>query len=110
MFTLKGKNLYPSCKIYYGKCKQCGQDYVGETKRNCITRWREHSNPTNKSEPARHIISNVEHEFEWNVLCHAPTNKNLRKNLEALFIGILKPSLNEQINFERLILFVNGIT
>ena len=37
LFALKDKNLYPSCKIYYGKCKQCGEDYVGETKRNCIT-------------------------------------------------------------------------
>ena len=33
----KDKNLYPSCKTYYEKCKQCGEDYVGETKRNCTT-------------------------------------------------------------------------
>ena len=46
LFSLKDKKLYPSCKIYYGKCKQCGEDYVGETKRNCLTSWREHDNPT----------------------------------------------------------------
>ena len=44
LFSLKDKNLYPSYRIYYGKCKHCGEDYIGETKRNCITRWREHDN------------------------------------------------------------------
>ena len=43
-------------------------------------------------------------------LCNAPIKDHLRKNVEALFIGVLKPSLNEQRNFERLILLVNGIT
>ena len=54
LFRLKDKNLYPACKIYYGKC-QCGEYYVGETIRNTTTRWSEHNNPTHKSEPAQHI-------------------------------------------------------
>ena len=102
--------MYPSCKIYDGQCKQCGEDYVGETKRICITPWREHDNPAHKSEPARHRNNHAEHEFEWSMLCDAPINEYLRKNLEMLFIRVFKPSLNEQTNFERLILFVNGIT
>ena len=36
--------------------------------------------------------------------------KYLRKIFEALLVGVLKPSLNEQTNFGRLTLFVNGIT
>ena len=91
LFSLKDENLYPSCKIYYGKCKQCGEDYVGETKRNCITLWREHDNPTHKSEPARHINNHVEYEFEWSILYNTPIKDHLRKNFEALFIGVLKP-------------------
>ena len=55
---MKDKSLYPSCKIYYGKCKQCGEDRVGKAKRNCITRWREHDNLTHKSDPTRH--TNIE--------------------------------------------------
>ena len=35
---------------------------------------------------------------------------DISKNLEAIFIALLKPSLNEQKNFERLILFTNGTT
>ena len=38
LFRLKDKNLYPECKIYYGKC-QCGEDYIGETIRTTATRW-----------------------------------------------------------------------
>ena len=36
-FPLKDKNLHSSCKIYYGLCS-CGEDYVGETKRNVTVR------------------------------------------------------------------------
>ena len=60
LFPLKDRNLYPSCKIYYGKCKQWVEDYDGEMKRNCITRLRKHDNPTHKSEPAGHINNYVE--------------------------------------------------
>ena len=109
LFRLKDKNLYPACKIYYGKC-QCGEDYVGETIRNTTTRWSEHNNPTHKSEPAQHIKNHTGHSFDWSILCNAPSNNQVRKNLEALFIGIIKPSLNEQTNFDRLTLFRNGIT
>ena len=106
---LKDKNLYPACKIYYVKC-QCGEDYVGETIRNTATRWSEHNNPTHKSEPAQHIKTHNGHLFDWSILCNAPSNSQIRKNLEALFVGIMKPSLNEQTNFDSLTLFRNGIT
>ena len=108
LFRLKDKNLYPACKIYYGKC-QCGEDYVGETIRNTTTRWSQHNNPAHKSEPAQHIKNQIGHLFDWSILCNAPSNNQIRKNLEALFIGIIKPSLNEQTNFDRLTLFRKGI-
>ena len=109
LFSLIDKNWYPSCKSYCGKCKQCVEHHVGETKRNCIKFWRKTDNPTHKSDPARHINNHVEHESEWSILCNAPIKKHLRKNLEGFLIGVLKPSLNVQTNFERLLLFVNGI-
>ena len=37
-------------------------------------------------------------------------DNQIRKNLEALFIGTMKPCLNEQTNFDRLTLFRNGMT
>ena len=35
---------------------------------------------------------------------------NTRKNLEASYIALWKPVLNEQKDFERLVLFINGVT
>ena len=108
LFRLKDKNLYPAWKIYYGKC-QCGEDYVGETIRNTATRSSEHNNPTRKSEPAQHMKNHIEHLFDWSILCNAPSNNQIRKNLEALFISIMKASLNEQTNFDNLTLSRNCI-
>ena len=34
----------------------------------------------------------------------------LKKNIEAIFIALYKPSLNNQKSFDRLMLFRNGIT
>ena len=57
-----------------------------------------------------HIKRNIDHVFDWKVLCPAPSQKHLRKNLEAMLIALYQPSLNGQISFNRLMLFRNGIT
>ena len=108
LFRLKDKKLYPACKIYYGVC-ECGEDYISETKRNTITRWSEHDNATKDSVPSRHLSKHINHIFTWKILCHTSKKTDIHKNLEAIFIALLKPSLNEQKIFERLILFRNGI-
>ena len=95
--------------IYYGKC-QCGKDYVGEAIRNTATRWSEHNKPTHKSESTHDIKNHIGHLFNCSILCKAQSNYQIRKNVETLFIGIMKPSLNEQTNFGHLTLFRNGIT
>ena len=110
LFKIKDKNLYSACKIYYGECKQCGDNYTGETVRNTATRWLEHNNLDHKSEPAEHIKRNIDHLLKWKILCLAPSQKHLRKNLEAIFIALYKPSLNDQKSFDRLMLFRNCIT
>ena len=104
------KNLYPACKIYYGEFQHCGDNYIGETVRNRVTRWSEHNDPDHKSELAEHIKRNIDHVFNWKILCPAPSQKHLRENLRAIFIALYKPSLNDQKSFDRLILFRNGIT
>ena len=83
LFKIKGKNLDPACKIYYGECEQCGNNYIGETVRNTATRC-------------------------WKILSKPPSQKYLRKNLGAIFIALYKPSLKDQKSFPRLML--NGIT
>ena len=109
LFNLKDPNPYPACKIYEGKCI-CGSTYIGETVRNVITRWSEHENPHKDSEPAKHLSKYPDHFFTWSILSSAPTNKSIRKNLEASFIGIKGPNLNDQNDFKKLQLFRNGVT
>ena len=109
LFPLKDRNLHPSCKIYKGVCS-CGEIYIGETIRNVEERWSEHNSADNKSEPAKHLASNKEHFFLWNILLDAPKDGRTRKNLEAFFIAKLKPSLNRQEDSNMLTLFRNDVT
>ena len=109
LFPLKDKSIHPSCKIYESLCI-CGNNYIGETERNVEIRWKEHNNPNGNSEPSKHIKENINHFFDWKVICNAPKNARSRKNLEASFISLTRPSLNEQIDFNTLSLFRNGVT
>ena len=109
LFPLKDKNNYKLCDIYKGDCS-CGSRYIGETKRNAEVRWNEHNNLTKSSEPSRHLRNNINHYFTWAVISNASKNAKTRKNLEASYIALWKPNLNEQKDFERLVLFRNGVT
>ena len=95
--------------IYKGNCS-CGETYIGQTIRNASIRWEEQNDPTNKSEPAKHLKNNFHHVFNWVTLCKAPQNYKVRRNPEASYIASLKPTLNEQRDFEILTLFRNGVT
>ena len=71
LFPLKDKIHYKSCVIYKGDCS-CGSRDIGETKRNAKVRWNEHNNPTKRSEPSKHLQSNINHCFTWVVILNAP--------------------------------------
>ena len=95
--------------IYKADCS-CGSRYIGETKYNAKVRLNEHNNPIKRSEPSKHLRSNINHYFTLAVILNAPKNVKTRKNLEASYIALWKPNLNEKKDFERLVLFRNGVT
>ena len=97
------------CLIYRGD-GSCGSCYIGETKHNAEVRWDEHNNPTKSSEPSKDLRSNINHYFTWAVISNAPKNAKARKNLEASYIALWKHDLNKQKDFERVVLFRNGVT
>ena len=109
LFKIKDKNLYPACKIYYGECEHYGDNYIGETVRNTVTLWSQHNNLNHNSEPAEHIKRNIDHVFHRKILCLAPSQKRLRKNLEPFLIALFKPSLKDQKSFDRPMLFKKNI-
>ena len=108
LFRLKSKNCHPACAISEGVCT-CKENYVSETKRNVETWWEEHSNINKISEPSRHLKSNPIHAFTWKVLMTAPISDRVRKNLDTSFVALSRPSVNEQIDSKKLIIFLNGV-
>ena len=107
---MKNKNNHPSCKIYKGVCS-CNEIYIGETNRNVSIRWSEHNDGAKgTSEPAKHLRKFPSHVFEWSIIANAHKNKRTRKNLEAFFISLEQPKINDQKETFKLNLFRNGIT
>ena len=113
-FPLKDKITHRCSVVYHGLCT-CGEDYVGETKRCEHVRFGEHDDPTGTSEPSKHLQTengktDIIHKFTWTTLTRASPFASKRKILEGLYIAKCKPSLNEQVNCYKLILFRSGIT
>ena len=109
LFPLKDRVKHKSCIIYEGICA-CGDKYIGETKRIAQLRFDEHNNPEKKSEPSKHLLHNRNHVFEWNMITSASRSLLKRKILEAFYIAKFKPSLNDQLESHKLLLFRHGIT
>ena len=109
LFRAKDKSLHQVCKIYKGVCS-CSESYISETIRNVEVRCDEHNNPMKKSNPSKHIKDNLYHAFNWLVLANTPKNMFQRKVLETYYIVLEKPTLNGQLEPDRLNLFRNGVT
>ena len=77
------KNL--SCIMYQGICS-CGNNYLGETIRNAVTRIDEHKQPNVKSESSKHLQNNPGPKFDWIIISKAPSHRLKRMILEAYFI------------------------
>ena len=100
---------HKSCIIYEGICS-CGDNYIGETKRIAQFRFDEHNTPGKKSEPSKHLLENSNHVFDWSIITSASRSVFKRKILEAFYIAKFKPSLNDQLECHKLLLFRHGIT
>ena len=109
LFPFKNIVAHRSCVIYEGQCS-CKLSCIGERKINSEVRWRKHEDPAGKSEAAKHLMENASHKFTWKVLSAAPSHSPRRKILEAFFIAVRKPALNDQVQDHSLPLFCHGIT
>ena len=58
-----------------------------------------------KSNPSKYIRGSLDHVFNWSVLTNAPKNMFQQKILETYYIVLEKPTLNEQLESDRLNLF-----
>ena len=74
-----------------------------------LVHWNEHEHPNRDSEPAKHLFQHPDYVFQWKILMSAPKINRKRKNLEAFFIAVRHPTLNEQKDSKKLTLFRNGV-
>ena len=105
--TRKIKSLF-KIVVYHGICS-CGNNYIGETIRNIVTRTDEHEQPNSKSEPFKYLNNNPGHHFN-SMISRAPSHHLELKILEAYFIKQLNPFLKDYLDRKILTLFRRGIT
>ena len=109
LFKIKYNVKHLCCVVYHGICS-CGNNYIGETIRNVVTRTEEHEQPNGKSETSKHLKNNTGLQFNWMILSRAHSHRLKRKIREAYFIKRLNLSLNDQLDSEILTLFRHGVT
>jgi len=106
-FTYKGKqnHLRRSSVVYKLACT-CGSNYIGQTRRNLITRIKEHKFDQ-RSEVCKHLSANPTHHFNFKqpeILGSIVDQKELYL-LESLLIQQHQPDLNVDGSFIPLLLF-----
>ena len=109
LFKINDKSLLQACKIDES-VYPCGESYIGETIWNVSVSSNEHNSPANKSNPSKQVKDNLDHAFNWSVLANARKDMFQQEFLEAYYIALEEPTLNEQLEPNRLNLFQNGVT
>ena len=85
LFVFKDPVMHKANVIYKGTCS-CSEFYVGETKRNCEIRWREHCSTEKTSEVGDHLLLNPGHTVNWKILTNARKQAYKPEILETFFI------------------------
>ena len=67
-------------------------------KKKKYTSFFEH--PAKSSEPSKDLRSNINHYFTLAVISNVLKNSKSKNNLEASYLALWKPDLNEQNDFE----------
>jgi hypothetical protein len=95
--------------VYHLKCKNCKADYIGQTKRICNMRMKDHQTDKNSHVHEHHNISGHEIDFEnVEILDRADTTRKLEYK-EMLYIRKLKPTINKQTEGELFTLIKRNI-
>ena len=70
----------------------------------------EHYSTKKTTEVGDHLLLNPGHTVNWKILTNAPKFTFKRIILDAFYINVLNPTLNNQKDTKKLVLFRNGIT
>ena len=62
------------------------------------------------SDPVKNLNKNIQHSCNLTILANASMHIRSRNSSEATYITFLRPHLNNQLKFSKLLLFRDGIT
>ena len=95
--------------VYYVKCPEYQEDYIGEIGRRLHERICDHSGKDSKSHMLKHSLENNHKQVsfeDFRILRNGYTNSKIKRKIsEALFIKELRPSLNTQETSVPLLLY-----
>ena len=95
--------------VYYTKCLECQEDYIWEIGRRLHERICEHCRKDSQSHMLKHSLENNHKHVSFEVfriLRNGYTNSKFKQKIsEALFIKVLRPSLNTQETSVPLLLY-----
>jgi hypothetical protein len=98
-----------SMVVYHLKCKDCEANYIGQSKRICNIRMKDHETDDKSHVYEHHHMTGHEKDFEnVEILDRADTIKKLELK-EMLYIRKLKPTLNKQLESELFTLIIGNI-
>ena len=95
--------------VYYVKCPECQEDYIGEIGRRLHERICDHNGKDSRSHMLKHSLENNQRQVsfeDFRILRNGYTNSKIKRKIsEALFIKELHPSLNTQETSVLLLLY-----
>ena len=95
--------------VYYFKCPECQEDYIGEIGRRLYERICDHRGKDRKSHMLKHSLENNHKQVsfeDFRIFRNGYTNNKIKRKIsEALFIKELRPSLNTQETSVPLLLY-----
>ena len=88
--------LLYSSSVVYQLTRSCGQNYIGQTKRNLITRLNEHQTFEEDSEVCKHLLNNPNHKsnFDSPKILNKSTHVTTLRIKETLYYCITESQLN----------------
>ena len=107
LFPYKDRqSLFYSVGVVYQLTCSCGQKYIGQTKRNLITRFNEHRT-CQSSEVCRHLMENPKHpvNFDSPIILDRNNYSTKLRIKETLHIAKRHPQLNVDSQSLSLFLF-----
>ena len=86
--------------VYYVKCPECHEDYIGEIRRRLHEQIFDYNGKDRKSHMLKHSLENNHKQVsfeDFHILRNGYTNNKIKRKIsEALFTKELRPSLNTQ--------------